>query len=915
LKNVTWPPAARLPRISAPASLAESTNSPAFAGTDLHRESHSWRQGLFFNGLLACRAVFPPRAFCVAVAAAMSTIVAQSPPQSAPAHWSYRPIVRPPLPECPDRAWCKEPLDCFVRAAQAAHGLSPAPEWDRATWLRRASLDLLGLPPSPEDVAAFVADTQDGAYGRAVDRLLADPAFGERWALWWLDLARYADSQGYEKDALRPDAWRWRDWVIAALNRDLRFDEFTIEQLAGDLLPDATLEQRVATAFHRQTMTNTEGGTDDEEFRSAAVIDRVNTTLSVWMGSTMGCAQCHDHKYDPFKQVEYYRLFAFFDQTADRDQPDESPTLRAPTAAQQARTAVIDTELAALQREIDGMASQRDEWLREQRERAKAFAAAKPTAAVWHWLGPLQAADFDSAYATAFAPERDVDLAADQDGHRWEERPAFADGVVHTWRGDRAAVYLHRTIDAAAPAKAWLALGRDDALKVWWNGESVLQKKTAGAAAPDQELVEVALREGRNEVLLKIVNGGGPSGFCFALRGTPFGGAAEAALSLEPMAGGDPERLLAAAFAQWAAAPAAQRARTAELQRERGELQGPLVPVLQELPAGQRRTTHLFLRGSFLTPGEVVTADVPACWPSLPPDAEHDRLAFARWLVASDNPLTARVQANRIWEQLFGRGLVATSEDFGKQGEPPSHPELLDWLARDFVDEGWSLKRLLRHLVLSATYRQAVAVPAELRERDPNNVWLARGPSFRLPGEILRDEALCCSGLLQRALGGPSVMPEQPAGVWTQIYSGEKWQTSAGADRHRRSLYTFWRRTSPHPAMTTFDAPSREFCVVRRVRTNTPLQALVLWNDPQFTECAAALAARAQREAGSGDDAAVLARMWQLALLRAPTAAETQRMLTFVRDEQRRGGDDASAHAWTRCASVLLSLDEFVTKG
>jgi len=837
-------------------------------------------------------------------------------PAQQPTHWSYRPIVRPALPDCADAAWCREPLDRFVRAAQTAHGLGPAPECDRATWLRRASLDLCGLPPSPEDVAAFVCDTADGAYGRAAERMLADPAFGERWGLWWLDLARYADSQGYEKDDLRRDVWRWRDWVIDALNRDVSFDEFTIEQLAGDLLPGATLEQRIATAFHRQTMTNTEGGTDDEEFRSAAVIDRLNTTMSVWMGSTMGCAQCHDHKFDPFAQREYYRLYAFFDQTADTDRPDEAPTLRAPTAAQQARTVAIDTELAALQAAVTGMVQQREDWLRDQRERARAFAAAAPVAAVWHWLGPCVAADFERAYATAFAPEGLVDLAAEQDGHRWEERAAFGDGTVHTWRGDNAAVYLFRTIDAQAPAKAWLALGSDDALKVWWNGEPVLQKKTARAAAPGQELVEVALRQGHNEVLLKIVNGGGPSGFCFELRSTQFGGAAEAALSLEPAACGDGEQALAAAFAQWADAPAPQRARTTELQRERATLQGPLVPVLQELPADQRRTTHLFLRGSFLSPGEVVTPDVPACWPPLPADAPRDRLAFARWLVATDNPLTARVQTNRIWEQLFGRGLVATSEDFGRQGDPPSHPELLDWLARDFVDEGWSLKRLLRHLVLSATYRQSVAAPADVRERDPHNVWLARGPSFRLPAELLRDQALLCSGLLQRTVGGPSVMPEQPPGIWGQIYSGEKWQTSAGGDRHRRSLYTMWRRTSPHPTMTTFDAPSREFCVVRRVRTNTPLQALVLWNDPQFTECAAALAARAQREAGAGDDAAVLARMWHIALLRAPTAAEVQRLLAFVRDERHLGaGDDAKAQAWTRCASVLLSLDEFVTKG
>jgi hypothetical protein len=655
-----------------------------------------------------------PRCLAILLAAAAPSQQEPGPQQPGPQqpgpqqHWAYRPVVRPELPAGSDED-CLQALDRFVRRDLAARGLEPAPPADRATWLRRVSLDLCGLPPTPDEVAAFAADASPEAFERQVDRLLQQPAFGERWAAWWLDLARYADSQGYEKDGLRPHMWRWRDWVIAAFARDLPFDQFTVEQLAGDLLPGATLEQQVATAFHRNTMTNTEGGTDDEEFRTAAVIDRVNTTMTVWMGSTLGCAQCHDHKYDPFSQREYFQLFAFFDQTEDADRDDEAPTLRAPTQEQQQRLLALDAEIDACQ------------------------------------------------------------------------------------------------------------------------------------------------------------------------------------------------------------APAAAGDRLAALQREREAIAVPLVPVLRELPAERRRTTRVHLRGSFLTPGDAVSPAVPACWPTLPADAPRTRLGLARWLVSRDNPLTARVQVNRAWEQLFGRGLVATLEDFGQMGERPSHRELLDWLASDFMDDGWSWRRLLRRIVLSATYRQASTPAPDVRARDRDNAWLARGPGFRLSGEMLRDQALHVSGLLHASVGGPSVMPEQPDGIWGQIYSGEKWHTSAGPARHRRSLYTFWRRTSPHPAMTTFDAPSRELCVVRRVRTNTPLQALVTWNDPQFVECARALAARVLLEVG-GDDAARLERMFRLCLLRAPDDAERQRLLAFVQLE-RDGGEGSDQRAWERCASVLLNLDEFLTKG
>jgi hypothetical protein len=678
-------------------------------------------------------------------------------------------------------------------------------------------------------------------------------------------------------------------------------------------------------------MTNTEGGTDDEEFRCDAVVDRVNTTMAVWMGSTLGCAQCHDHKYDPFSQREYYQLFAFFDQTEDQDQPDERPTLRAQTADQRRRTAALDERLAALRGRLDGDAAQRGAWITAERARFGAFAAAAPEASVWRLLGPVPAASFDGACDAEFAPERQVRLDEPQEGRSWQERPDFADGSVHQWNGDNSAFYLHRVIRARGAARAVLALGSDDALKVWWNGRGVLARKVSRPALPDQDLVEVELQPGDNELLLKVVNGGGPGGFCFSLRATAYGAGAEAALGTPAEACGVREdAALRDAYAAHAPELASVRSEIAAVERERTELEGPLVPVLRELPADRRRTTRIHRRGSFLDQGDAVQPGVPACWPPLPDGAPRDRLALARWLVSADNPLAARVQVNRFWEELFGRGLVVTSEDFGTQGQKPVHPRLLDWLAAEFRDDGWSVKRLLRRMVLSATYRQDSAAPAALRERDPHNDLFARGPSFRLRAELVRDQALAVGGLLSPKVGGPSVMPPQPDGVWGQIYSGARWQASEGEDRHRRSLYTFWRRTSPHPAMTVFDAPSREYCVVRRIRTNTPLQALVTWNDAEFVAAAQALAGRVLAERPDGDDAARLERLFRRCLLRAPDAAERERLLAFVRAQRARlavdgararqiaaadGPDAGERAAWTLCASVLLNLDEFLTKG
>lgn len=808
----------------------------------------------------------------------MATLVAQQ-----PEHWSYRPIVRPAAdlvvtePGSTSASatagarhdWLSSPLDVLVFQAMQPHGLQPSPPAQRATWLRRVTLDLTGLPPTTAELDVFLSDGKADARERVVEQLLSSDAFAERWAAWWLDLARYADSQGYEKDALRRSMWRYRDWVIAAFRDGMPFDQFTVEQLAGDLLPNATIEQRVATAFHRQTMTNTEGGTDNEEFRVAAIVDRVDTTMSVWTGSTLGCAQCHDHKYDPFSQREFFELFAFFDQTEDADRDNDAPTLRVPTPQDQAAVKAIELDLTRARAELAAV---------------RETAVAKPTMTSWHLLGPIQAANFDAARETKFTPEtRGVLLQEEQDGSTWQLREDLVDGKVHTWSGANSAFYLHRMVTSSAASQVVLSLGSDDVIAVWWNGKQVLNKNVSRAAGADQEILTVDAQAGDNELLLKVTNGGSVGGFYFQL---------------------------------WSAGERELQQRIRQLEKEFDEHQGPAVPILRDLPEDQWRTTRVHIRGSFLDQGDVVHPGTPSVLAPFGDELPRNRLGLARWLMSRDNPLTARVLSNRIWSELFGQGIVLTLEDFGSQGDRPTHPKLLDYLAAEFMDSGWSLRHLLRTIVLSQTYSQSSAQTDAQRELDPNNDWLARGPAFRLSAEQLRDQALACAGLLHERVGGASVMPPQPDGIWRQIYSGAKWQDATGEDRYRRSLYTFWRRTSPHPAMLMFDAQSREACVLRRRRTNTPLQALVLWNDPQFHEPAQELGRRAMQVAVADDASTAAARgiawLWRQCLLREPTPMEASRLLALLDDERQHGV--AESEAWGMVASVVICLDEFVTK-
>jgi hypothetical protein len=696
-------------------------------------------------------------------------------------HWAYRQPSRPPVPRVTDAAWARNDIDRFILARLEAEQIAPAPEADRATLIRRLSLDLVGLPPTIEDVDAFLHDTNPEAYDRLVDRLLSSAHYGERWGRHWLDVARYADSDGFEKDSGRPYAWRYRNWVIDALNHDLAFDEFTIEQLAGDLLPHASIEQKVATGFHRNTLTNREGGVDPEQYRVEQVVDRVNTTAKVFLGTTLGCCQCHDHKYDPFTQREYYQMFAFFN--SDQE-VDVAAPLPGQVEAESRKKAEFDRHLASL------------------------------TAAL-------------AVY------EKEV-LAANQE--KWERGLTPADMKK-----------LPQSIQAIL---------RTDPAK-----RSAQQKK---------ELRNFYAKTDRK-------------------------------------------------WAELSQAVATFR-KTA-----------PSLTLAQTIALGPQRRTHVMIRGDFLRPGVEVEPGTPAVLPPMK-TAGKTRLDLARWLVDPSNPLTARVFANWVWAHYFGRGLVATPEDFGTQGDRPSHPELLDYLAAEFVRSHWSMKALHRLIVTSATYRQSSQARPELTARDPLNVLLPRQSRSRLEAEVIRDVALAASGLLNPTIGGPSVHPPQPAGISDLTYAGSaRWVEDKGGNRYRRGLYTWFQRTSPYPMLMTFDAPDSNVCVVRRERSDTPLQALTMMNNTIFVECAQGLGRRLA-EQGRGAPQERIRYGFRLCLAREPAPAELA-ILTRLYGEFREtyqghpeaaakllGADKISARslpeaaAWVGLARSLMNLDEFVTK-
>ena len=871
-------------------------------------------------------------------------------------HWAYITPERPALPAVKDKSWTANAIDHFILARLEREGVSPSPEADRRTLIRRLTFDLTGLPPTVREVENFLSDGKPGAYERLVDRLLASTHHGERMAMHWLDLARYADSDGYHVDFPR-SMWKYRDWVIAAFNANKPFDRFTIEQLAGDLLPDPTLDQRIATAFNRNGMTSTEGGADAKEYLSKYVIDRVNTTATVWLGSTVACAECHDHKFDPFTQQEYYRLYDFFHQIPEKglDRDPAPPYLRLPSEEQRSRLSQLEKTIqtleasrqARLDMTHDGLDEAQAEWEGElaRIHRTRQEMELKE----WSVIGPFIAQSAEEAFTRSFPPELELDFSKNyqDDKLSWNARPDWKDGEAQSLLGNKAATYLHRRIQAESARKLKFFVATNapyaDGLKVWLNGGLVLAKAVEGCEPAESIQVQVDLRSGANDLLLKVVNYGGGYGFYFSLD-APL---EDKALMQVMTAAAKPvlerdgaEKTALRHYFREKNSPRLQALgrQLSQLRKEKEELDQdiPTLRVMEDME--YRRPTHILVRGDYRSKGERVSAGVPEFLPSLPQAEKADRLALARWLVDPDHPLVGRVAVNRFWQLFFGTGIVRTANEFGTQGEPPSHPGLLDWLAREFVDGGWDVRSMLKTIAMSATYRQSSRFRPELLSRDPANRLLARGPRLRLPAEAIRDNVLAVSGLLDRDRppGGASVFPYQPPGLWEQkaFYCRSKYEQSRGEDLYRRSLYTFWKRSVPNPILQTFDAPDREVCTVSRERTVTPLQALITLNETTYVEAARVFAQRILKEAGPSMRERI-GFAYRTALARLPAPEEekiTER--TFHRIFATYQGDAAKARqlasigespadadlevtqlaAWTGVAKLILNLDETMTK-
>jgi hypothetical protein len=1020
--------------------------------------------------------VMPPPKLHKKVSAAQLDLLKQWIREGAPwgGHWSYEKVVRPAVPVGASHA-----IDAFLLQRLKQEGLHYSEAADARTLVRRLALDLTGLPPTLEELDKF----KSAPYAEVVDYYLSRPAYGEHWGQQWLDLARYADSSGYPSDEAR-EIWAYRDWVIQALNANMPFDQFTIEQLAGDLLPKPSNDQIIATAFHRNTMTQNEGGTDDEEFRNAAVIDRVNTTFSVWMGTTMACAQCHTHKYDPLTLKEYFQFYAFLNQSADSDKKDEAPLHRFHTAEQRQHMAKLTSEIKALDQRfakptsewMAGFESWLDntagelKWQTPQAEKlTKSSAENSHTQSLTTSAGQLRAirietdpaadlADFvlsdvkaeiivpepmripdarfvrvqlpgknplqlaevqvlsggknvamsgvskqSSQYARAAARlaidgSTDGDYAngsvahtlSEQPNQWWEvdlKSPQTIDGIK-LWNrtdndlGKRLAGVIVTVMDAkrtvlwrsnpltepatenvlnlaaAIPVQFTAALA--DHEKPGFTAASLLEAdktKRTGWAVGDANgkphrltlMTDIAHHLPQGALLrVSLTSQGKPSESSMQSFRVSYTGDQRAdALAKLPASilsllsestasrtEADLHTLRQYFVRQVSAASAKERTQLAKLKSELTAIKPVTVPIMKDLTGKDQRVTKVQLRGNWLDLGEVVTPATPAVFPAPPKDAPPTRLTMARWLVSRENPLTARVTVNRLWETLFGTGIVRTSEEFGSQGELPFHPELLDWLAAEFMERGWDLKHILRLMVTTDAYRQVTRSSDALNERDPDNRLLARGPRFRSTGEQLRDQALASSGLLSAKMFGAPVRPMAPSvGLSTAFGRSNDWTPSTGEDRYRRGIYTEVRRNAPYASFTTFDAGNREFCMIRRGRTNTPLQAFVTLNDPVFVEAHQAMARRLVKEAADAPSRIHLAM--RLSLSREPSPAELSTLMRLYEDALIASKADLSAAtelatvplgpapkeadiaelaAWTTVANVIMNMDEFLMR-
>jgi uncharacterized protein DUF1553/uncharacterized protein DUF1549/concanavalin A-like lectin/glucanase superfamily protein/cytochrome c len=877
--------------------------------------------------------------------------------------WSFIPPRRPETPQVKDTAWTKNTIDRFILARLEREGLHPSPEADKRLLIRRVSLDLTGLPPTPAEVQAFLADSSANAYEAVVDRLLASPRYGERMAFRWMEAARYGDSNGYQTDGVR-DMWRWRDWVIDAFNRNMPYDRFTVEQLAGDLLPNPTLDQRIATGFNRNHRTTGEGGIIPEEYRVEYVADRAQTTATVWLGLTVGCARCHDHKYDPISQKDFYRLFTYFNQVPNErgfvwNYGPEEPFVKAPLPDQQKKLEELNAAVESRRRSYEALQPQ-----------------LRATQSRWETVDALHAADWTPAQGQVFRTDVPGTFNGDAADFSYLQpftysawiKPAAPDGAILTRLDDymesqghglylmKGRVRMHLThrftdlgwrVESAEP----VSLNQWHHVLVTYDGK----RMASGVRIyVDGESRETRILFDQNtepfhkkDTPIRVGSGGGMK-FDGSIRDARI--YKRALTPAEAAAASVPESI-----SEIVATPAAQRSKAqqskldlafldtaapVEIRQARaaiGNAQAARnafyeqIPTVMVMADGARRDTFVLKRGAYDAPGEKVTAGIP---PALGGPACADRMCLAQWLVSRSNPLTARVTVNRFWQSYFGFGIVKTVDDFGSQGEWPVHPELLDWLAVEFIESGWNVKAMQKLIVMSAAYRQSSAIAPALLERDPDNRLLARGPRLRLGPEVIRDQALAVSGLLVEKVGGPSVKPYQPAGLWQELSGDKGYVQATGGDLYRRSLYTYWKRTVPPPYMMNFDSPNREQCAVFEYRTNSPLQSLNLMNDVTFLEAARKMAERMMVEGGETEKVR-LVYGYELVLGRPPAARQEEVLArafdrfaaefrgdpkaaaAFLRQGEspvRPGLDIAELAAYTTIASLILNMDEAITK-
>lgn len=836
-------------------------------------------------------------------------------------HWAFVPPKPVPLPAVRNKAWPRNPVDLFILQQLEEAKLQPEPQADPATLVRRVSLTLTGLPPTPAEIDAYLGDTEPGAYERLVDRFLSSPRYGEHQARYWLDAVRYADTHGLHIDNERA-VYPYRDWVVRAFNEDLPFDQFATWQLAGDLLKNPTTEQKIATGYVRMNPTTNEGGVIEAEVLAMNTMDRVDTTSTVFLGVTMGCAKCHDHKYDPFTTKDYYSMYAFFNSTKDAPLDGNArihePVMKAPTSAQSAQLAKWSKQIADILDTTN---------LEDAKKWAETSAPELPQVGPWELAGPIEYKTFDEAY----------DQEADQTV--WKPVKIEIDKPIAFAGKANTSTYVRSTLTVKKGGKVEARVSSDDGIKLWLNGKLIHSNKVFRALRQSVDTVNLDLQTGSNALVAKVVNGGGEDGFFISIGDATTRMLSRAHELSQVASLKEAERIelkrLYRSLGPESAAAKSYRKLTAEHKALEDAI--PVTYVAEELPVP--RDAFVLKRGSYATPGEKVARAVPRALGALPANAPKNRLGLAKWITDPKNPLTSRVFVNRVWQQHFGRGLVASAEDFGSRGDWPTHPELLDYLAVRFMQEGWSLKQLHRLILTSAAWRQSATASQAKRAQDPDNRLYSRGPRFRLDAEVVRDTALYVSGLLIEHPGGKGDKPYQPAGLWEAIAypisDTARYMQDHGDALYRRSLYLFWKRTSPPPTMLLFDAPMRDACVVRRSTTNTPTQALATLNETGFVEAARAFAERTLKANRSADSTQRLAYAFRVALGRKPTKEEQAVLLDLLKTEmatykaspeaatkalaigekKRDSALNPAEHAaWMVVCNLILNLDETLTQ-